>query len=264
MGKTIGKLHALLIEYEKGNGKGNVNGKDKSYIPKPKNPKPSAKEHPTKDDAYHHYKEGLRLERKRKQGALNLCMGNGVCAQVEAIRIDDLLLPNGLVICLDNCHYAHTITRGPVLVSLLVDNGFIQCFTNYEISVSKNYVLYYNAIPSDVSRRAEELKEIHDKDTSPSKNTSKIPMEVEGFKPPQEEVVPIRRSARTQQAPDCLCLNVEVEEYSLGDLNKPANYKAELLDLKSNKSVDAMNEEMQSMKDNQVWCLVDLPLIKLV
>ncbi|GJZ58718.1 hypothetical protein Tco_0614534 [Tanacetum coccineum] len=32
-------------------------GKDKSYIPKPKNPKPSAKEHPAKGDAYHHYKE---------------------------------------------------------------------------------------------------------------------------------------------------------------------------------------------------------------
>ncbi|GKC88138.1 hypothetical protein Tco_1148787 [Tanacetum coccineum] len=26
-------------------------GKDKSYIPTPKNPKPYAKEHPTKDDA---------------------------------------------------------------------------------------------------------------------------------------------------------------------------------------------------------------------
>ncbi|GJY31245.1 retrotransposon protein, putative, ty1-copia subclass [Tanacetum coccineum] len=87
MGKTIGKLHALLIEYNKGllkkvvipqvmaiqggriqkankkslnyKGKGKDKGKrkDKSYIPKPKNPKPSAKEHPTKDDACHHCKE---------------------------------------------------------------------------------------------------------------------------------------------------------------------------------------------------------------
>ncbi|GJV75403.1 hypothetical protein Tco_1506987 [Tanacetum coccineum] len=40
---------------EKGKGKGK--GKDKSYIPKPKNPKPSAKEHPTQDDTCHHYKE---------------------------------------------------------------------------------------------------------------------------------------------------------------------------------------------------------------
>ncbi|GKA51706.1 retrotransposon protein, putative, ty1-copia subclass [Tanacetum coccineum] len=157
----------------KGKGKGKVKGKDKSYIPKPKNPKHSAKEHPTKDDACHHYKEmghckrncpaydtscgthiyntkqGLKGERKLKQGALYLCMGNGVRAQVEAIGSNDLVLPNGLVICLDNCHFAPNITRGVVSVSCLVDNGFIQCFTDYGILVSKNYVLYYNAIPSD-------------------------------------------------------------------------------------------------------------------
>nr|GEY60488.1 hypothetical protein [Tanacetum cinerariifolium] len=87
MGKTIGELHALLIEYEKmspkkaatpqvmaiqggriqksnkkslntkGKGKRKGKGKDKRYIPKPKNPKPYAKAHPAKDDACHHGKE---------------------------------------------------------------------------------------------------------------------------------------------------------------------------------------------------------------
>ncbi|GKA06514.1 retrotransposon protein, putative, ty1-copia subclass [Tanacetum coccineum] len=88
MGKTIGELHAMLIVYEKGlpkkaetpqvmmiksgkiqkankksfkakgKGKANDSGKDKQvYIPKPKNPKPTAKKHPTKDDTCHHYKE---------------------------------------------------------------------------------------------------------------------------------------------------------------------------------------------------------------
>ncbi|GJY93388.1 retrovirus-related pol polyprotein from transposon TNT 1-94, partial [Tanacetum coccineum] len=115
-----------------------------------------------------------------------------------------------------------------------------------------------NLLSQEVSGRAEELEEIQDKDTSPSENTSKIPMEVEGFEPPQEEVVPIRRSARTHQASDRLCLNVELEEHSLGDLNEPNNYKAVILDLEFDKWVDDMNSEMQSMKDNQVWCLVDL------
>ncbi|GKA95953.1 zinc finger, CCHC-type containing protein [Tanacetum coccineum] len=41
----------------KGKGKGKSKGKDKSYISKPKNPKPYAKEHSTKDDACHHCKE---------------------------------------------------------------------------------------------------------------------------------------------------------------------------------------------------------------
>nr|GEU75741.1 retrotransposon protein, putative, Ty1-copia subclass [Tanacetum cinerariifolium] len=88
MGKTIGELHALLIEYEKGlpkkvetpqvmeirsgkiqktnkkslqaKGKGKANSKGKNkqvYIPKPKNPKPYAKDHPAEDDACYHFKE---------------------------------------------------------------------------------------------------------------------------------------------------------------------------------------------------------------
>ncbi|GKF49701.1 zinc finger, CCHC-type containing protein, partial [Tanacetum coccineum] len=120
----------------KGKGKANGKGKDKQvYIPKPKNPKPSAKEHPAKDDTCHHYKEvghwkrkcpvGVREARKLKQGALYLYVGNGVRAQVEAIGSYDLVLPNGLVICLDNCHYAPSITKGVVLVHRLVENGFV-------------------------------------------------------------------------------------------------------------------------------------------
>ncbi|GJX82105.1 retrotransposon protein, putative, ty1-copia subclass [Tanacetum coccineum] len=92
-------------------------------------------------------KQGFRIERKLKQRALYLYVGNGVRAQVEAIGSFDLVLPNGLVICLDNCHYAPTITRGVVSVSHLVDNGFVQYFTNFGISVSKNGVLYFNDVP---------------------------------------------------------------------------------------------------------------------
>ncbi|GJX13516.1 retrotransposon protein, putative, ty1-copia subclass [Tanacetum coccineum] len=116
-----------------------------------------------------------------------------------------------------------------------------------------------NLLYQEVSGRAEKLEEIQDEDTSPSEITSKIPMEVEGFEPPHKEEAHIRRSERPHRAPNRLCLDVEVEEHSLGDLNEPANYKAAMLDLKSNKWLDAMNVKMQSMKDNQVWRLVDLP-----
>nr|GEV28203.1 hypothetical protein [Tanacetum cinerariifolium] len=43
------------------------------------------------------------------------------------------------------------------------------------------------------------------------------------------------------------------------DLREPANYKAALLDPESNKWLNAMNVEMQFMKDNEVWELVMLP-----
>ncbi|GJW79517.1 retrotransposon protein, putative, ty1-copia subclass [Tanacetum coccineum] len=48
-------------------------------------------------------------------------------------------------------------------------------------------------------------------------------------------------------------------EHELGDLGEPANYKAALLDPESDKWLTAMNVEMQSMKDNEVWILVELP-----
>nr|GEY10306.1 zinc finger, CCHC-type [Tanacetum cinerariifolium] len=109
-----------------------------------------------------------------------------------------------------------------------------------------------NLITQEVSGRAIDLEKIQDEDTSPSEITSEIPMEVEGFEPPQEEVIPVRRSKRTHRAPTHLCLNVEVEEHSLGDLNEPASYKVAMLDSESNKWLDAMNAKMKSMKDNQV------------
>ncbi|GKA76156.1 retrotransposon protein, putative, ty1-copia subclass, partial [Tanacetum coccineum] len=111
-------------------------------------------ERPAKDDACHHCKEvghwkrncpvylAELLKKKKQVGSAS----SSVREQVEAIGNYDLHLPNGLVICLDNCHYAPTITRGVVLVSRLVDNEFVQCFTNYGISISKNNVLYFNAI----------------------------------------------------------------------------------------------------------------------
>ncbi|GKB96320.1 retrotransposon protein, putative, ty1-copia subclass [Tanacetum coccineum] len=56
-----------------------------------------------------------------------------------------------------------------------------------------------------------------------------------------------------------LCLYVDAEGHELGDIGEPANYKAVLLDLESDKWLNAMNVEMQSMKDSEVWELVDLP-----
>nr|GEY76070.1 hypothetical protein [Tanacetum cinerariifolium] len=49
------------------------------------------------------------------------------------------------------------------------------------------------------------------------------------------------------------------EDHELGDIGKPTNYKAALLDPESEKWLNAMNVEMQSMKDNEVWVLVELP-----
>ncbi|GJS83988.1 retrotransposon protein, putative, ty1-copia subclass [Tanacetum coccineum] len=73
----------------------------------------------------------------------------------------------------------------------------------------------------EASESGEGLELNQEDDTQPSKNTSEIHNEV-----------------------------VRVVEYELGDLNEPPNYKAALSDPESDKWLEAMNTEMQSMKDN--------------
>ncbi|GJT90522.1 retrotransposon protein, putative, ty1-copia subclass [Tanacetum coccineum] len=59
-------------------------------------------------------------------------------------------------------------------------------------------------------------------------------------------------SPRTRRPTDRMCLYIDAEEHELGDLGKSANYKTVLLDPESDKWLNAMNVEMQSMKDNEL------------
>nr|GEU50829.1 hypothetical protein [Tanacetum cinerariifolium] len=52
---------------------------------------------------------------------------------------------------------------------------------------------------------------------------------------PQSDINPIRKSSRTRRALDRMCLHVDAEEYELGDLGEPANYKFAILDPESEK-----------------------------
>ncbi|GJT74556.1 retrotransposon protein, putative, ty1-copia subclass [Tanacetum coccineum] len=115
-------------------------------------------------------------------------------------------------------------------------------------------------ITQEASGSLENLEIIQEEDTHPSVNTSLHHDEDDQeINEPQSDIIPIRRSTRTRHAPDRMCLYVDTEEHELGDHNEPANYKAALLDSESEKWLDAMNVEMQSMKDNEVWDLLDLP-----
>ncbi|GKB73967.1 retrotransposon protein, putative, ty1-copia subclass, partial [Tanacetum coccineum] len=61
------------------------------------------------------------------------------------------------------------------------------------------------------------------------------------------------------EAPERYGFFVDAKEHELKDHGEPTNYRAALSDPESDKWLEAMNAEMQSMKDNKVWNLVDLP-----
>ncbi|GJV21730.1 hypothetical protein Tco_1370750 [Tanacetum coccineum] len=249
MGKTVTELHAMLKLHEK-----TLPKKDAApalhairagkILPPPK------KDNPVKDVSCHqcgdvrtirigtgsqYYRVaeeqevGLSGSRKLKPGSLSLYVGDGHRAPIEAIGSYHLCLPSGLVLVLHNCHYAFSITRGIILVSRL--NGI------FEIDLSNSNTNDSSILMTqEASGSLEDLEIIQEEDTNPSVNTSLHHDEDDQeIDEPQSDVNPIRRSTRTRHAPDRMCLYIDAEENELGDHNEPANYKAALLDLESEK-----------------------------
>ncbi|GJT01759.1 zinc finger, CCHC-type containing protein [Tanacetum coccineum] len=147
----------------KGKGKMGYAPNNAPFAPKPKTPPPPKKDNPAKDAICHQcgevghwrrncpvYLTELMKKKKLSQGAsASLYMGDGHRSVVEAIGTH-LELPSGLVIVLNNCHYAPSITRGVISVSRLFDDGFINRFDdNNVISVSKDNLVYFMAVPRD-------------------------------------------------------------------------------------------------------------------
>nr|GEW04497.1 zinc finger, CCHC-type [Tanacetum cinerariifolium] len=383
--------------YGKGKNKMGYAPNNVPFSPKPKIPPPPKKDYPAKDAICHQcgkvgywrrnclvYLAELMKKKKLSQGASNLGLQGSKKLKPGALSLyaDDghhatchLELSSGLVIVLNNCHYAPSITRGVILVSRLFDDGFINRFDeNNVISVSKNNLVYFMAIPRDgifeidmsysntndssmyvisnkrakinldssllwhcrlghvskkrieklqhdrllnsidieslgkyvsfMSRKMVFQKEVenqlgktikslrsdrigeytsqefldhlkehgiiahrtspytpqNNEDTNPSLDTSLDHEEDDQeIDEPQSDINPIRNSSRTRRAPDRMCLHIDAEEHEFGDLGEPANYKVALLDPESKKWLDAIDVEMRSMKDNDVWVLVELP-----
>nr|GEV13491.1 hypothetical protein [Tanacetum cinerariifolium] len=130
-----------------------------------------------------------------------------------------------------------------------------------KVLVARNAEFLENSLINlEASRSLEDLEIIQEEDTHLSIDTSLNHKEDDlEIDEPQSDIVPIRRSTRTRHAPDRICLYIDAEEHELGDLGEPTNYKAALLDPESEKWLNSMNVEMQSMKDNEVWVLVKLP-----
>ncbi|GJV64603.1 retrotransposon protein, putative, ty1-copia subclass [Tanacetum coccineum] len=101
-------------------------------------------------------KQRFREARKLKQRALYLYVGNGVYAQLEAIESYDLVLSNGLVICLDNCHYAPSITRGVVSVQRL-SYGYVYLL-KHKHEVFETFKVFKNEVENQLGKIIKTLR----------------------------------------------------------------------------------------------------------
>ncbi|GKA55089.1 retrotransposon protein, putative, ty1-copia subclass [Tanacetum coccineum] len=154
MGKTVGELHAMLNEYKKGLPK-------KAETPQvmmikggkiQKSNKKSLKSK-AKDDTCHHCKEVGQCKRNCPAYLAELIKKKkqvGTASSSDVFIIELFSFPTKSWVydtSCDNCHYAPSILRGVVSVYRLVENGFVQCFTDFGISVSKNNVHYLMLFP---------------------------------------------------------------------------------------------------------------------
>ena len=72
-----------------------------------------------------------------------------------------------------------------------------------------------------------------------------------------DQVTELRRSTRTRSAPEWY--GNPVLEIMLLDNGEPSNYEEAMAGPDSNKWLEAMKSEIESMYENKVWTLTDLP-----
>nr|GEW79085.1 hypothetical protein [Tanacetum cinerariifolium] len=221
MGKMIGELHALLIEYEKD-------------LPK-KDATPhvmAIQEHPTKDDTCHHYKEAGRWKRNCPAYLAELIKKKklvGTAISLDIFVIELYSFPSkswvydascGTHICNTKHGLRRTLKalrsdRRDEYISqefkdYLKDCGFVQQLTPpYTPQLSDDYALesaahILNMVPTKkVDKTPYKLCgraiEIQDEDTSPSENTSEIPIEEMRRLFLEQELIPVRRDVKRMQ-----------------------------------------------------------------
>ncbi|KAJ9554358.1 hypothetical protein OSB04_018403 [Centaurea solstitialis] len=130
--------------------------------------------------------------------------------------------------------------------------------------------VHSSSIPTSTIDNDQVLIPIIVQDATPVQNTNEgvplvqdnneVPPTVEQTQQTQE--VPLRRSTRerTSAIPDDYIVFLQEHETQIGIReDDPINLKEALSSSNSQKWIDAMADEMKSMKDNDVWDLVELP-----
>ncbi|KAL4556874.1 hypothetical protein LXL04_035040 [Taraxacum kok-saghyz] len=104
-------------------------------------------------------------------------------------------------------------------------------------------------------------KDVESTDHEPIADTSVQP-EVEQLVEPVDESLPLRRTPRVRNLPQFYGFHITaggdtlIGDKTLINLHEPSNYKESMAGPEAAQWQEAMNSEIQSMKNNQVWNLV--------
>ncbi|KAK1441291.1 hypothetical protein QVD17_07138 [Tagetes erecta] len=123
----------------------------------------------------------------------------------------------------------------------------------------RGHFLEKEALDRGTGNNVVDLKEVRESPTTAVEVGKSDALEVVANE--SDENTSIRRSSRTRKEPERYLWNLEgAEVLVVADSNDAhANYKSAISDPESAKWLEAMNAEMQSMRDNKVWDLVELP-----
>ncbi|KAJ9538265.1 hypothetical protein OSB04_030998 [Centaurea solstitialis] len=134
----------------------------------------------------------------------------------------------------------------------------------------EEYQVHSSSIPTSAIDNDQLLIPIIVQDATPVQNTNEgVPLVQDNNEVPptieqtqQTQEVPLRRSNRERRSaiPDDYIVFLQEHEAQIGIReDDPINLKEALSSSNSQKWIDAMADEMKSMKDNDVWDLVELP-----
>nr|GEU28888.1 retrotransposon protein, putative, Ty1-copia subclass [Tanacetum cinerariifolium] len=239
---------------------------------------------------------GLQGSKKLKLGALSHYMGHGHRETIEAIGTYHLELPSGLVIVLNNCHYTRGISKGSrnhlgkTIKSLrsnrrgeYISQEFLDHLKVHGIIAhhTPSYTPQNNGVLERRNRTLLDMvRSMTSKTTLPksfwdyaletaarilnmvlTKKVEKTPYEnVEFF---ESKLLDQKASGSVED------LELIQEEDTNPSVDTSLNHEEDdqeidepqtaLLDPESKKWLDAINVEMKSMKDNDVWVLDELP-----
>ncbi|KAJ9553288.1 hypothetical protein OSB04_017333 [Centaurea solstitialis] len=152
---------------------------------------------------------------------------------------------------------AHILNRAP---TKSVEKTPYELWKENKVFVARNgKFLEEKFLSLENTRKDVDLQIVDEENTTPVVEPEIQHNNVEPQSEPIEEVQTqdLRRSSRVRQEPDRY-LGFLVSQDS-GDLNEPTSYGEAVSGSESEQWQEAMKAEMQSMYDNQVWELTDLP-----